>query len=426
LARAFSGRAQRVQAYERQGKGLNGAALQPPRGALGAGLQIAVMFMGSTLLTPLYPLYRREFGFSDVTLTLVYAAYVIGNLAALFFFGRLSDQVGRRRVSLPAIALGAIASLIFLFATATPWLFVGRVLSGFAIGAAAAAASAWAVELLNNRERASSLATTANMLGVAIGPLLAGLLASFAPAPLRTSYVVHVLLLGFVAWRIASFPETVQKPLPRWRDASYRPRLGVPRELRGQFISPAACGFATFALGGYYAALVPAWLADELALSSPAISGAIVASLYAIAAGVIVATRALRSRSALLGGLVLLILSASLLLLAQLETSIVALLFATLFGAGAMALGYRGTLEVINSIAPDSQRAEMTASYMVACFLGNAVPVIGVAVLSKMVGATIAYVVFAATIVVLALIGLATVRADGHPESASHSHRPVR
>ena len=72
------------------------------------------MFMGSTLLTPLYVIYQRAFGFTEITLTLVYAVYVVGNLAALFFFGRLSDQVGRRRVNLSAILLGATATLLFL------------------------------------------------------------------------------------------------------------------------------------------------------------------------------------------------------------------------------------------------------------------------------------------------------------------------
>ena len=142
---------------------------------------------------------------------------------------------------------------------------------------------------------------------------------------------------------------------------------------------------------------------------SPAISGAIVAALYAIAAGAIVVTRALPSRGALLGGLILLMPSAGLLLLAQIKTSMAALLVATLFGAGAIALGYRGTLEVVNDIAPETRRAEVIASYMVACFLGNALLVIGVAVLSQSVGATLAYVVFAAPIMALAAIGLATV-----------------
>jgi hypothetical protein len=39
-----------------------------------AAAQIAVMFTGSTLLTPLDALYQREHGFSRLTLTLIYAA----------------------------------------------------------------------------------------------------------------------------------------------------------------------------------------------------------------------------------------------------------------------------------------------------------------------------------------------------------------
>ncbi len=48
---------------------------------------LAVIFMGSTLLTPLYPLYARKFEFSELTLTLIYAIYVCGNLTALFSWG---------------------------------------------------------------------------------------------------------------------------------------------------------------------------------------------------------------------------------------------------------------------------------------------------------------------------------------------------
>ena len=52
----------------------------------------AVMFFGATLPSPLYPLYRVAFGFGQITLTLIYAVYVLGNLVALLFFGRRSDQ----------------------------------------------------------------------------------------------------------------------------------------------------------------------------------------------------------------------------------------------------------------------------------------------------------------------------------------------
>jgi len=36
---------------------------------------VALMFMGSTLVTPLYAPYRQAFGFAEVTLTLVYSVY---------------------------------------------------------------------------------------------------------------------------------------------------------------------------------------------------------------------------------------------------------------------------------------------------------------------------------------------------------------
>ncbi|MGY3503052.1 MULTISPECIES: hypothetical protein [unclassified Bradyrhizobium] len=58
---------------------------------------IGALFAGSTVATPLYVIYKQQLGFSQITLTLIYAVYVVGNLTALMIFGRMSDQVGRRR-----------------------------------------------------------------------------------------------------------------------------------------------------------------------------------------------------------------------------------------------------------------------------------------------------------------------------------------
>ena len=61
--------------------------------------------MASTLLTPVYELYQARSGFSAFVLVLLYAVYVVGNLLALFVFGRLSDQVGRKPMVLLALVL---------------------------------------------------------------------------------------------------------------------------------------------------------------------------------------------------------------------------------------------------------------------------------------------------------------------------------
>jgi hypothetical protein len=199
----------------------------------------------------------------------------------------------------------------------------------------------------------------------------------------------------------------------------------VPIGLRLRFLPPATCGFATFALAGYYAALVPAFVAGDLHLANPLVGGAIVAGMYATAAAAIVATRALSARAALLGGLVLLLPGAGLLLLAQLTASLTALCAATLFGGSALALGFRGSLAAVNRLAPDAQRAEILSSYMIVCFLGNSLPVIGLAALSQFSGPQVARVVFAAAIVAFATVGGIAGWRDSPADSSSHARAPI-
>jgi MFS family permease len=132
---------------------------------------LAAMFVGAILPTPLYPLYRQEFGFSGITLTLVYAVYVLGNLLALLLFGRLSDQIGRRITSLPAIGVGIVGAIVFAAAAGTPWLFAGRALSGFSTGLASGTATAWIAELYAGPQQgaAARIAAAGNFFGVFAG-----------------------------------------------------------------------------------------------------------------------------------------------------------------------------------------------------------------------------------------------------------------
>src|SRR5271154_3226126 len=212
--------------------------------------ELGVMFVGALMVTPLYPLYQAAFGFSGITLTLIYAVYVLGNLVALLLFGRLADQIGRRNVSLPAIAVGVASTLVFAFAAGTAWLFAARVLSGFSTGLAAGAATAWIADLYggSGSGTAARIAAAANFFGCAAGPLLGGLLAQFAPFPLRLPYLIYLVLLGAVAGLILLVPEKLLQPKRGLRDVSLRPRLGVPRQIRLAFIAPAVGGFAIFAL----------------------------------------------------------------------------------------------------------------------------------------------------------------------------------
>jgi MFS family permease len=371
--------------------------------------ELGAMFVGAILPTPLYPLYRQTFGFSAVTLTLIYAVYVLGNLAALLFFGRLSDQIGRRVTTLPAIGVGIASALAFAFAASTPWLFAGRALSGFSTGLASGTATAWIAELYADRGSgaAARIAACANFFGCAAGPLLAGVLAQFAPKPLRLPFILYLVLLTGI-WVVIFFaPETLADP-KRISELSLKPRLGVPRRIWLQFVAPAATSFATFALIAFYAALIPNLLAESLHQPAPLVAGAIVCELFGIAAVTILSTGWLESRAAMFGALALLLPSVWLLVGAEVARSMPLLIFAAALGGIAGGLGYRGSLEVVNRIAPADRRSEVVSSYLVVCFAGNSVPVIGIGLLSAAAGVLTAHATFAVVIVALAGIAAAT------------------
>jgi MFS family permease len=365
---------------------------------------IAAMFMGSTLLTPLYALYAERFGFSQIVLTLVYAAYVLGNLAALLLFGRVSDHIGRRRTAWPAIIVAVVGTLAFLFAQSVAWLFVGRAVSGLAIGIATAAGTAWLAELEppEYRARAALVATTANFTGIAAGPIVAGLLAQYAPAPLRLSYIAYLVVLAVTAAIVLHTPEPAIERDGRF---SVSPRIGVAGSIRTAFVPPAVTAFCTFAFIGFYAALAPSLMAHKLHQTNHALGGAVVGELFIVAALTNFAARRVSSRTAMLAGLAVQLPALALLVAADALASLPLLLVATAVGGISAALGYRGSLEVVNAIAPEDRRAETVAAYMLVCFVGNSLPVIGVALLAAASGSNdIALDIFAGTVAGLAVV----------------------
>src|SRR4051794_36384463 len=93
-----------------------------------------VILAGTTIPAPLYVIYQSKWGFSSGMLTLVFAIYSAGVLVALLVFGRLSDEVGRTRVLLAALAVAVTSTFVFAFATGVGMLLAARLLSGFAAG----------------------------------------------------------------------------------------------------------------------------------------------------------------------------------------------------------------------------------------------------------------------------------------------------
>jgi hypothetical protein len=97
----------------------------------------------------------------------------------------------------------------------------------------------------------------------------------------------------------------------------------------------------------------------------------------------------------------------SLVLWAQVASSLVIMVIATASCGLASGLGHRGSLQVVNQIAPPDRRAEVISSYFVCVFSGNALPVIDICVITTIAGATLANLIFAVMIMVFAFLALA-------------------
>jgi MFS family permease len=219
-------------------------------------------------------------------------------------------------------------------------------------------------------------------------------------------YVVYIGMLVCLALFMRSTPETVEHPVRSLRHASMKPRFGVSANIRSRFIAPAIAGFGGFALFGFYAALAPSILRQDMHQANRALGGGVVFELCVVGAAAAIITRRMKSRTAMLTGLTLLLPSLVLLVLAQAAASMPLLLVGTALSGVATSLCYRGSLQVVNEIAPNNQRAEVISTYLICCYVGNSLPVIGVGVLSTLSNPIIASSAFAITIGLFAVMAL--------------------
>lgn len=132
---------------------------------------------GSSIPTPIYPIYQAEWHFSSVTITFIFAVYALSVLASLLVCGRVSDYVGRRPVLLIATVMQIVAMYLMGAADGLLDLIGGRVLQGLSTGAAVAAVGAGLIDI--DKPRGEVANAIAPVSGSAVGALVGSVIVQF-------------------------------------------------------------------------------------------------------------------------------------------------------------------------------------------------------------------------------------------------------
>jgi predicted MFS family arabinose efflux permease len=365
--------------------------------------------LGTTLPTPLYPIYEQRIGFSSFMVTVVFAAYAVGVIAALLLFGRLSDEVGRRPVLLAGLGLSAASAVLFLLAGGLALLLAGRVLSGLSAGVFTGTATATLLDLApaDRRGRATLIATAANMGGLGCGPLLAGLLAQYAPLPVRLCFLVDLVLVALATAGITRIPETVDDR----RSARLRLQgLLIPTGARALFVSAATAAFAGFAVLGLFTAVAPAFLGQVLNLPDHALTGAVVFAVFAASLAGQVALERTTPRVALPAGCLALVAAMGLLAAALALHALALLVAAGILAGFGQGLSFRAGLASVTAAAAVEERGAVSSSYFVVAYVAISIPVVGVGLLAELASLETAGLVFAAAVAALALAASLSLR----------------
>lgn len=367
-----------------------------------AAVVFAIGMAGTTLPTPLYGLYQEQIGFSELMVTVVFAVYAIAVITALLVAGNYSDVVGRRPVLLAAMGFSAASACCFLIETGLPLLFAGRLLSGFSAGLLSGAATATVIDLAPpaKKARAAFAATAANMGGLGCGPLMAGLLAQYAPWPLKLVFWVHLCLIALACVLTWLLPETVEDP-KRWPRLSPQ-GLAVPPGTRSVFVPASVAAFAGFALLGLFTAVAPSFVALTLDVHNLAVTGAVVFSVFMASTSGQSLTPKVGAVRALPVGCAVLVVGLLLVAASLLAESLALLVVGALFGGIGQGLAFRAALTLVSDAAPARRRGGTISAFFVVAYAGISVPVVGVGALAMGLGLRTAGLVFAGCVTVIA------------------------
>jgi MFS family permease len=356
--------------------------------------------------TPLLVVFEQQWHFPAWVLTVAFASYALGLLAAVLVAGSLSDHIGRRPVLVGSLLVELGAMLMFVFAPDIGWVIAARTIQGIATGAATSAFSASVVEHAPERHKklGTIITSIAPAGGLGLGALLTGAAVQFsshATAIVFTA-LAAIMVLGtgvaaFSAETVSRRPEAARTLIPR---------VSIPRAARGEFLASIPVHMAAWMLAGLFMGLVPTIIRDLLGLHSGLLNGAtaFVEPAAAAVAGLFLGRLTAR-RTIFVGGAGVLLGTA--VIEAGVATGMLSLLWVGgIIGGVGFGASFSGAIRTIALLVQPHQRAGLFASIYLVAYLSFGVPAIVAGLLIAPVGLQGTVLGYGVAVLVAATAGL--------------------
>ncbi|MFC5183048.1 MFS transporter [Actinomadura harenae] len=372
----------------------------------------AVVMAFGTAPTPLWPLFAARDRLGPTMVTVAFAAIVVGTATGFLLLGHLSDRHGRRVVIVPALLVTTGSAVLFVVWHGLPALIVARALNGVGTGLMAATATTYLSDLFHRAHPDRPLspvpgvvAASANLGGLALGPLVAGVLGAWAPRPLATTFVVFaVTMTALAVVLLLDAPETVTGSERTPRRFGLRPGAGAV------FAGATGMGAFAFAVMGFFSALSAVMLRGELGASSVFAGGMPGFILFAASAVVQLAAGGWSETRMSGFGVVLFPAGLALTVLSLYRPSLaVFLVAAAVTGAGAGLLFKAALAEAAGAARPES-RAGVLAVFFAVAYVGTGLPSVAFTVAQRNFGFHASMLWFAVLLSVGAVAAVAIAR----------------
>ena len=356
----------------------------------------------SSAPTPLYHFYQQSMGLSPLVVTVIFAAYAFAMMASFLTVARLSDYIGRRPMILAALAINAVALLIFITAGEAWELILARVVQGFATGIALTTLGATILD--TDKVNGSLYNSVTAFLGLMLGTLVGGILVAFAPLP---GQLIYVLLLAVTLVEAAVLLVTPETTTGRPGALTVlKPHVSVPKAALPVLIKLLPLNVAGWALGGFYLSLMPTLVTVTTHATSLFVGAAVVSALMLTASITVLAFRKLAPERMLLIAMLGLIGGIAVTLGAVYLQSAPLMILGTIIAGVGFGNAYSGNLRTLLPLAGEHERAGLLAAYFVESYLAFAIPAIAAGLAAPVLGLVTTSYIYGAVMIGLIVVSL--------------------